>query len=376
MELNRIMFKIIPAILLLFFISSIASAGARTGIPAEPYIEKLEYIIDELSALAFNDIYKFPPEKYSLQEPEKPIHLGFTDSALWVKIILHNPEAVKTGYDRVILELRNPLIDEIELFDINRNGDIFIRKTGDHYHFDTRMLNHRNFLFQIAVPPGTSKEIFLRVKTSSSMTLPFSVKSSNNYKNTVFDNAFLHGLFYGVILIMIIYNSFLYFSVADRRYLYYAVYVTSYFIYQFSMDGFSFQYFWPGLIWWANKCIPVLTGTACILAITFSKHFLNLRENFPRFSTYLSALQIIFLIFITASLKISYSISIKISGILMMIVAVSLFISGILSFLKGYRPLSPWSVHAAGQQFPLVLRPMLDASGNELLPFWNFEDSV
>lgn len=341
MNSSKVFLKITPFLALLLIISFLSSARARPATKeasAEPYIEKLGYIIDKHSKLTFNNIYRLPSEKYFIQNPEKPVHLGFTDSALWVKITLHNPKENSYFNEPLILELRNPLIDEIELFDVSDKGNISTSKTGDHFDFSSRNLNHRNFLFEFTVPPGTSKDIYFRVKTASSMTLPFSVKSSKSYKNSVFDNAFLHGIFYGVILIMIIYNSFLYFSVEDRRYLYYALYVTSYFIYQFSMDGFSFQYLWPSSIWWANKCIPLLTGAACILAINFSKHFLNLRENLPGLNKYLSALQIVFLIFIIASLKISYSISIKISGILMMIVAASLFISGLLSFFKGYRP--------------------------------------
>ncbi len=337
----KIISKITSAAVVLFLIISTATAQNRIGKNdqnIDPFIEKIEYLVDEQANFTFKDIYSFPQEKYFIENPEKPIHLGFTDSALWVKIKIYNPETSAHANDQVLLELRNPLIDIIEIYNIENNGEVTITKTGDHFHFKTRKFNNRNFIFPISVTPGTSEDIYLRIKTSSSMTLPFSVKSSKTYNNSVYDNAFLNGLFYGIILIMIIYNSFLFFSVEDRRYLYYALYVTSYFIYQFSMDGFSFQYLWPGLTWWANKCIPLLTGVACIFAINFSKLFLNLKKKLPRLNTYLSALQMVFLIFIIASLKISYSISIKISGILMMIVAMSLFVSGILSFLKGYRP--------------------------------------
>jgi len=303
-----------------------------------PLIEKIEYIIDKESNLKFEKIFLFENVKNKITTNSQTINLGFTDAAVWLRLTLHNPAEQYPDNSQVYLELANPLIDTIELFTISDQGNVLKKTTGDLFPHSTRKVNHRNYIFKFHIKPGQSKTVYFNIKTSSSMLLPFSIKNADGHVNYLYNNTLLYGIFYGIILIMIFYNAFLYLSVNDRRYLYYALYVISYFIYQFSMDGFSYQYLWPNSIWWANKCIPILTGTACILATNFSKLFLDLKSILPRFNAYLSFLQFTFFVFIVASLNIKYSISIKISGLLMMVVAISLFLAGIISFAKGYRP--------------------------------------
>ena len=55
----------------------------------------------------------------------------------------------------------------------------------------------------------------------------------------------LLGAFYGVLLIMVVYNLCLYLFIGEQTYLRYVVYVLSCSLVFLSEDGLGFQYLWP-----------------------------------------------------------------------------------------------------------------------------------
>ncbi|MCB2816671.1 7TM-DISM domain-containing protein, partial [Listeria monocytogenes] len=72
------------------------------------------------------------------------------------------------------------------------------------------------------------------------------------------------GIIYGVLLVMLIYNLFIFLSVRDTRYLYYILYIASFGLYQVSVNGAGSEYFWPDSPWWANAATPFLIGSAAL----------------------------------------------------------------------------------------------------------------
>ena len=63
-------------------------------------------------------------------------------------------------------------------------------------------------------------------------------------------------MFYGLMLVMAVYNTFIFFSVRELDYLYYALYVTFYTLFQFTLNGFTFQYLLGNQMWLANQLLP------------------------------------------------------------------------------------------------------------------------
>ena len=62
----------------------------------------------------------------------------------------------------------------------------------------------------------------------------------------------INGLYYGLMLVMALYNAFVYFSIRERSYLVYVCFVASAAIAQLAMSGFSYQFLWPHWPWWGG----------------------------------------------------------------------------------------------------------------------------
>ena len=52
-------------------------------------------------------------------------------------------------------------------------------------------------------------------------------------------------------------------------------------LFEFTLNGFSFQYLWPNSIWWANNCLPFFICTALLWGYIFIFTHINLKKKFP-----------------------------------------------------------------------------------------------
>src|SRR5690606_1087319 len=83
------------------------------------------------------------------------------------------------------------------------------------------------------------------------------------------ERIYVLGIIYGVLLVMLVYNLFIYLSVRDTSYLYYILYIGSFGLYQISVNGAGIQYLWPDNPWWANAATPFLIGSAALFGCQF-----------------------------------------------------------------------------------------------------------
>ncbi|MDN6318384.1 MAG: 7TM-DISM domain-containing protein [Marinobacter sp.] len=91
--------------------------------------------------------------------------------------------------------------------------------------------------------------------------------------------AITHGLFYGAVLVLAVFNLLLFFSSRTTYYLHNAFYMGAMGLFLFSMGGFANQYFWPENPEFANTSIP-LTLILCALAMTLSgRSFLEIEQR-------------------------------------------------------------------------------------------------
>jgi diguanylate cyclase (GGDEF)-like protein len=90
------------------------------------------------------------------------------------------------------------------------------------------------------------------------------------------------GLFYGLVVALVLYNLMLFVAVRDRTYLYYVVYAASFGLFLFGYDGLAYQYLWPESTWWANHGIATALCVALALGAQFTRSFLHTSRIAPR----------------------------------------------------------------------------------------------
>lgn len=278
--------------LFLTLISDLAFADCLRLNDAKDYHELTRYL----------EIYEDPTNQLGIDQVR---NLNFTthnsdrfpfirniSSTYWVRFCVFTDSSSGT---RWMLENADSHIDE---FDLYSQGPAGIQKmqAGAIRSFDLRLYKHKNFVFDIST---SSKPSYFYARIKSSHHNPFILKvTSNNFLIWyALNEYYLLGIFYGIMVIMAIYNLIIFFSLKEYLYLFYVIYVFCCVMLTLSEDGLGFQYLWPakpGL----NGVISNIAPLLLVLSFTFySKIFLELHKNFPVLDKILNWMMIVYVPF-------------------------------------------------------------------------------
>lgn len=103
-------------------------------------------------------------------------------------------------------------------------------------------------------------------------------------------------IFFGLILVMSLYNLMIYVSVKDVSYLYYVLSIVGIGLYLFFFYGFSREFFWPEDPYWDVHFFALIIPITNVSRILFTKSYLNTLEYIPRWNRFLTGLIALYII--------------------------------------------------------------------------------
>jgi hypothetical protein len=169
-----------------------------------PYLELLEepggeLTIEEVSSPEF-------ASRFTPNQVEVP-NFGFTNSAYWVRLNLHNETFSKVDW---LLEQGFANMQFADLFIPSTGGEGFtVKQTGVLRPVETRDILHPRLIFELAIPPQTQQAIHLRFQNGASMTLPLTLWTQAAFLNHSSLEQTSMGIFYGIMIGLFFYNLFL-----------------------------------------------------------------------------------------------------------------------------------------------------------------------
>jgi len=318
---------------------------STTEIDIGPYIK---YYEDKNSKLSINDIYNKDILKDFVQSNDKVLNFGFTNSSYFIKFDL----IYKSKKDNIkkdwFLVLSAPLIDLIELYVIDSSGKISTSIEGDHIEFYKRKHPHNFFIFSITTRPLEKLSIFMRIKSESSLKIPLTIYSIEHFYQKDHHVQYIMGIYYGIMLVMIFYNLFLYITIFDKSLLLNIFFIISFTLFQLSIHGKGYEYLWPYSPLFNNIAVPFFISLSCLTSLIFSKYFLNTKVNAILLNKAINILFVISIILSVASFIIKNVYSIKLLSILSILISLIIFCTGVICIKKGYRParffMIAWSI--------------------------------
>lgn len=296
--------------------------------------------------VSFQEVLK-ATSQFVKSDQEAP-NLGFSKNSVWLKLTIIN----KTNHPDLLLEIAYPILDEVELFSPNSKNTYNHLTLGEIKRFDTRKYKHPNYIYDLSIPTHTAKTYYLRVKSAEQLIIPVSVNTSIKLWEKLNEENIISGIYLGAVLIMFLYNLFIFVSVRDRSYFYYVIYVAFVGLTQIGIKGYSFQYLWPNNSFFELKSVILFACISGIAALLFIKQFLHTKVKARKSDIVLTG--IIFLLLIAFVLT---CLGFEQIGFQLMQIATTLFAIAILtvSFIimrTGYAPAKfvffSWTVLLAG----------------------------
>ena len=252
------------------------------------------YLEDVDGNYTLKDIVQLDPSNFEILTDES-LNKGFTNSTYWLKFTLTDKTLDKMTQSWK-LETSYPLLDYLNIYVIDKNDNIEHFTLGDVYLFDQRPVNHRNFITSINLQDNESKDVYIRVNTSSSMQIPVFIWHPDYFFEARSGEQYGLGLYYGMMFVMFFYNFFLWFSIRDSNYLWYIGYLAAFALLQAATSGLGYQYLWPNSPWLESIAPPVAIALVGIFGIAFTRRFLHTRQyhivadNLLRLVLYLSVI--------------------------------------------------------------------------------------
>ena len=348
----------IVATLVLLALSGMAWAAAQTSPPTAvlgdhtaalsltPY---LSYYHDASAVDDADDAWRLSDGGKFAPVPAGKTAFGFQPGAFWFHATIDNRNATQPYW---MLVQSFALLDRIDVYVRYADGRIVHQAGGDRLPFDSRSIAYRHPNFRIDLPQGEPVELLVRTQSESSMQVPLDLYTPQAFTSLSRDAQFVMGLYYGILIALFVYNLVLWITLRDRNYFWYLFHITAFGLVLFTLNGYSFEYFWPKNPWLANVAVPASICLAMIGMQQFARAFLEMPTRFPRGNKVSIGFIVVCFALGVASLWIPYSIATPwatrsvIVGVLWVVAA------AIVGVRRGYMParlfLLAWALFLSG----------------------------
>ncbi len=164
----------------------------------------------------------------------------------WVKI------PIKYDYTRKwIFEIITPQTEKIEFYYPTKKGYQKL-ELGCLLPFKNRLYNHKNFIVDLPHDWDYNQAIYLKIQSSNKVGLLFKIKNQQYFTSYSTNEYFLLGIYYGILMLLILYNLVLYFSIRNKVYILYSLMVISAVCISLADDGLGFQFLWRNYPHWSQ----------------------------------------------------------------------------------------------------------------------------
>src|SRR5688572_11720486 len=123
---------------------------------------------------------------------------------------------------------------------------------------------------------------YFNVRSHDFADIRIAFRSVDRFIHYALNEYFLFGTFYGMILIISLYNLLVFLAIREIKNIYYIIYILSVAAYAMSYDGIGFQYLWPGHPEWNDYAVGVTLYSVILWGLIFTRRFLRTHANAPR----------------------------------------------------------------------------------------------
>ena len=212
--------------------------------------------------------------------PQK-VSQGFSKNFYWLRFKVDWSQYSKN----LILELDNPHIDEVVLYQKEEKGYTKIGFGGDKGKtFKERSYPNRWYVFPLENRHESTEYFLLIDKQNSSVSFPIWLWNKKQFETTELRQNIFYGVFFGVIFFFGILALVTVILVRKKLFLYYAGYILSMALYLFTALGFSFQFLYPNAENFNNYSRVILSVLIALFLTLFLRRYLEMDKNHSNLS--------------------------------------------------------------------------------------------
>ncbi|MCI4626601.1 MAG: ATP-binding protein [Candidatus Magnetoovum sp. WYHC-5] len=292
-----------------------------------PDIEILE---DREKSLTINDMAnpaiskRFSPNKHGTPT------FGLTNSAYWLRFNVKNNSTINQIF---YIEVSYVFIEKIVLF-YQKTDTIHIQEsTGIAIE---RKIKYKYFVIPIEITDKNTHTVYMRFETGYSLSIPIVLWSKEAFYWAALIDESLNGLYFGVLLALILYNCFIFVSVHDLAYLYYILYTACMAIYQLAYYGYTYITPATKKIFFYETNLNVIF-LLIIFGLLFTKSFLKTKQYSPKIDKLTTYMIFITIVLMPCVYFIPRHVYLSIERLLAILAGLILIVASTSCYFAGYK---------------------------------------
>ena len=263
----------------------------------------------------------------------KVLNFGVTSSVYWLRFSISNESAAAK---RWLLDLDFPHMDYLDLYLPGAGGDIERMQAGDMRPMSIRKLRNRNPVFPLDITT-VPETFYLRIDPGGRVIIPLTVWSPEAFSRKEQRSGLSDGCFFGAMLVMLVYNFFVFLSLRDRNYLYYILDIFFLTLYLAVIRGYLID-FVSGEMPLVSSYSAVLVAPGILAGSLFCRNFLQTGRNVPTIDRVIKFWMCVALLSIPAIFVVSPEGWKRAMTLVAPCASITAMVAGVVCFQRGFRP--------------------------------------
>jgi signal transduction histidine kinase len=360
---------------LVFILFSLTVYAADSTIVALPHAyenigKRVSFLKDKHNSFTIDEVIQMDKTGKFIRSHESILNLGNSTAAFWIKIRYQN-----AGKQNTYLIVDVPNIEYIDFYATDAYSKLMKEHTGSLAQPNPNVVAKNRYLFDLPQTNDTIgfSDVYLKVRSDNIMLVALKIADTKTLISSATYKVGFESIYSGILIMLFIFNIFLFISVKDRTYLYYSVYIAALFVYVvLYLRGYSYV-FGSDFRRFVNLYPHVFASLATIAAFFFSWEFLGIKQRVPKLVLVYRAMGGLWFVLLIIALFGGKSILAVLVNYLTFISCIIAWYAGLCAYRKGLKPalyyLIAW--FAVGLSFVVAI---LGLSG--VIPYYDLSYEV
>ena len=247
-----------------------------------PIAEFVEYYEDASETLSIDEVLAPSFGVNFIPHSRDILHFGITSSAYWIRFSLDWSDSDDQSQ---VLEFGPPKLvagivrGGIELFVVDDDGNLVSQYTMG-TQTSTREIKTLNRGFALLIDPSYGSHFLLRITSARPLRLPITLWKVEDFRAAAQNADTLLGIQYGILLAMLFFNLFLFFSIKEPSYLFYVAAIATQTLFIF-LDSKHLRFILDELYrgsYWTDMSERLIYPAMVLTALFFQRSLLRIWE--------------------------------------------------------------------------------------------------
>lgn len=301
---------LLRAVACMFLLFSVRESSAQNTFALSDghsqYIQNIHILKDSSGDFTIKDVIK--SNLFKLHTGGIP-NLGVSNNTYWLRINITNQSA----NSNLVFEISYPILDLVEYYVINDTDVVYTAASGDRIPYSKRINSNKNYVFPLMLDSGNTVTCYFRVQCGEQLIFPINIGTYQMMFERQLNINMFNGIYFGIVIVMLLYNIFLFLGIRDRSYGYYVLYIFFVGITQAILNGYAHKYLWPENTWLAVQGTSLAGALSGLTTIFFVRSFLQTKVYSPRFNQLLNLFAVVYgisiLVCLAGQLQLSYQLN-------------------------------------------------------------------